>query len=265
MEFEKNSFSKRVKSMLAVDFKRAFTQPLAYLSLLVALVIPVLILVMTTMMDGSVTTDHNGNQTVMKGFENVWQILGSVSTGGSTGMQMDLTSMCNVNMMYFLIAVFVCVFVGEDFRSGYAKNLFTVRAKKTDYILSKTAVCFCVGGGMILAFTLGSFIGGGASGLSFAMEGFHEGNLVASVVTKTFLALLFVPLYLTMSVVAKSKVWLSVLLSLVTGMFLYTVAPMVAPLDANFGNVLISLVGGLGFAFGLGAISVIVLKKTSLA
>lgn len=46
----------------------------------------------------------------------------------------------NINMLYFFVAVFVCLFVSDDFRSGYAKNLFTVRSKKSDYVISKTLV-----------------------------------------------------------------------------------------------------------------------------
>ena len=66
--FIKTSFAKRVKSMLNVDFKRAFTSPLFYIMIGASLVMPVLILVMTTMMDGMVSTDpQTGVQTVMEG------------------------------------------------------------------------------------------------------------------------------------------------------------------------------------------------------
>lgn len=121
-QFEKSTFSKRLKSMLKVDFKRMFTMPLVYIMAGVSLALPILILVMTTMMGGEADTATATE--AMQGFINVWQSIGSVS-GSSMGM--DLTSMCNINMLYFLVAVLVCVFVSEDFRSGYAKNLFTVR------------------------------------------------------------------------------------------------------------------------------------------
>ena len=121
---------------------------------------PILILVMTGMMDGMVSVDpQTGAETVMEGFKNVWQIIGAVS-GGEQTMSMDITSMCNINMMFFIISIFVCIFVGEDFRSGYAKNLFTVRSKKDDYVVSKTITCFVAGASMIIAFFIGSMIGG---------------------------------------------------------------------------------------------------------
>lgn len=54
----------------------------------------------------------------------------------------------------FLAAVLVCIFVAADFRSGYAKNLFAVRSKKSDYIISKSLVGFVGGSLMIVGFIL---------------------------------------------------------------------------------------------------------------
>ena len=155
VKFENNTFKKRVKSMLGVDFRRMFTSPLFYIMVGASLVMPILILVMTTMMDGTVSVNpQTGAETVIEGFKNVWQIIGAVS-GGEQTMSMDITSMCNINMMFFIISVFVCLFVGADFSSGYAKNLFTVRSKKSDYVISKSITCFIAGASMIIAFFIG--------------------------------------------------------------------------------------------------------------
>lgn len=267
----KNTFSKRLGSMLKVDFKRLFLSRSFYIIVAASLLAPILILVMTTMMDGSVSVNpQTGEETVIEGFDNVWQIIGSVSdpnasaSGDMSDMSMDIVSMCNINMLYFAIAALVCIFVADDFRSGYAKNLFTVRAKKTDYVASKTLVLTFGASMMILAFFVGSLVGGAVSGLSFEMIGFNAGNLVLCVLSKMVLVSVFVPIYLIMSVVAKQKLWMSILLSMMVGMFLFMMIPMLTPLNATLGNALICAVGGVGFGFGLGAISNLVLKKTSL-
>ncbi|MBQ3493548.1 MAG: ABC transporter permease [Clostridia bacterium] len=267
MTFEKNTFSKRLKSMLKVDARRMFLSPFFYIMVGISLAVPILILVMTTMMDGSVTVDpQTGKETVIEGFKNVWQILGSVSSTSaeSAGMSMDLVSMCNINMMYFAIAVLVCVFVCDDFRSGYAKNLFTVRSKKTDYVISKTIICFVGGACMILAFVLGSILGGLMSSLSFEMVKFNTFNLICSIITKVLLVPIFVSIFLTMSVIGKQKSWLAMCLSLGVGMFLFMMISIASPLDANIIHIILCLVGSLGFAVGLGAVSNVILKKTSL-
>lgn len=267
----KNTFSKRLGSMLKVDFKRLFLSRSFYIIVAASLLAPILILVMTTMMDGSVSVNpQTGEETVIEGFDNVWQIIGSVSdpnasaSSDMSAMSMDIVSMCNINMLYFAIAALVCIFVADDFRSGYAKNLFTVRAKKTDYVASKTLVLTFGASMMILAFFVGSLVGGAVSGLSFEMIGFNAGNLVLCVLSKMVLVSVFVPIYLIMSVVAKQKLWMSILLSMMVGMFLFMMIPMLTPLNATLGNALICAVGGVGFGFGLGAISNLVLKKTSL-
>ena len=225
------------------------------------------------MMDGSVSVNpQTGEETIIEGFDNVWQIIGAVSqpntstnaSGDMAAMDMSITSMCNINMLYFAIAALVCIFVADDFISGYAKNLFTVRAKKTDYVASKTLVLTFGAAMMILAFFVGSLVGGAVSGLSFEMVGFNAMNLVMCVLSKMVLVSVFVPIYIIMSVVAKQKLWMSILLSMMVGMFLFMMIPMLTPLNATPVHVLLCFVGGVGFGVGLGAISNLVLKKTSL-
>lgn len=246
-----------------------FTMPLFYIMLGISVAVPILILVMTTMMDGSVLVDpQTGEETVMEAFDNAWQIIGIVSGGdasdSTSAMSMDMMSMCNINLLYFAVAVLVCVFTAEDFRSGYAKNLFTVRAKKTDYVISKTLVCFTGGALMILGFFSGTMLGSAISGLPFEMTGFNIGNLVMCLLSKMLLISVFVSIYLLMSVIAKLKLWLYMLLSLMVGMFLFTMIPMLTPLNASIMNVLLCLAGGILLGTGLGAVSNQVLKRTSL-
>ncbi|MBQ9792962.1 MAG: ABC transporter permease [Clostridia bacterium] len=263
-KFENNTFKKRLKSMLTVDFRRMLTMPLFYIMIGVSFVIPILILVMTTMMDGTVSVNpQTGAETVMEGFKNVWQIIGT-SSGDSSSMGMGLTAMCNINMMFFFIAVFVCIFVSDDFRSGYAKNLFTVRAKKSDYVISKSLVGFVAGAGMLLAFFIGAMLGGVFAGLPFVLEGTTVMGIIMCMLSKIFLVAIFVSIYVLASVVAKQKLWLSIILSLGIGMLFFTMVPMITPINSTIINVILCLVGGGLFSFGIGTVSNIILKKTSL-
>lgn len=275
IKFTHTGFGERLRRMLRVDFRRLFRTKLIYILLGACLVAPILIMVMTTMMDGTVSTNpQTGEETVVEGFDNAWQIIGSVSdesTESDTTADaaaamggMDMMSMCNINMLYFAVAALVCIFVAEDFRSGYAKNLFTVRAGKGDYVASKTIVC-CVGAAlMVLCFFGGAMIGGAVSGLPFDMEGFSVTNLVFCILSKVALVAVFVPIYVVMSVIAKSRLWMSLLLSLMTGMFLFMMIPMLTPLNATAMHLILCATGGGMFGFGLGAVSRVILSKTSL-
>ena len=258
-KFEKTTFMQRLKTMLKVDFKRMFTMPLVYIMAGVSFAMPILILAMTSFMGGS----EDGAEAAVT-FTNVWQAISSVSGGESAGMSMDLTTMCNMNLLYFMIAVLVCVFTAEDFRSGYAKNLFTVRSKKVDYVFSKSLVCFAGGAIMILVFFIGALLGGAIAGLPFTMEGFDSGNLIACLFAKIFLVPVFASLFLLFSVIAKQRIWLSILLSLGCGTFMFMMIPMMTPLNANLLHVIMTLAGGALFAVGLGAVSNVILNKTSL-
>ena len=64
VKFEKNTFKKRMKSMFGVDFRRMFTSPLFYIMIGASLVMPILILVMTTMMDGSVSVNPQTGKSI---------------------------------------------------------------------------------------------------------------------------------------------------------------------------------------------------------
>jgi len=261
---------KKLKSMLKVDFRRMFTTPLFYIVTGICFVVPILILVMTTMMDGSVSVNpQTGKETVMESFDSAWQIIGNVSeepteNETTSAMEVDMLAMCNINLLYFGISALVCLFTSADFRSGYAKNLFTVRAKKADYVISKTVVCSVCGMITVLAFFAGTLLGGAIAGLPFEMVGFNAGNLMMCILAKMLLIWIFVPIYLLMSVIAKQKAWLSILLSLMVGMFLFMMIPMLSPLNATALNVLLCVVGGIVIGTGFGAISNQVLKKTSL-
>ena len=253
-------FSNRLKSMLKVDLRRMFKTPLVYIMFGISFILPILILVMTSFMGGG-SSDPAGAKQTMEGFTNVWQAIGSA---GNAGMGMDLTTMCNINLVFFMIAIFVCIFVSEDFRSGYSKNLFTVRSKRLEYVLSKTIVCFIASVGMLLLFFVGAMIGGAIAGLPFTMNGFNAGGIICSMIGKIFVALVFISISLTFACVAKQKLWLSILLVLGAGMLLFMTIPMMTPLSSGFVNVIMCVAGGGLFAAGLGFVSNLILNKTSL-
>ena len=258
----KRKATKGLRTMLKVDFRRMFTQPLLWIMIGTSFVIPILVLVMTTMMDGTTSVSpRTGVETTMEGFKSTWQAIGTLS---GSGLAMDLTGMCNINLVYFIVSVLVCLFIAADFRSGFSKNLFTVRGKKKDYVISKTLVCTVGGVLMLLAFFVGTMLGGVIAGLPFAMDGFDGFSLILCLVTKLLLMAVFIPIYVVLSVVSKHRSWMSIPLCLMTGMFLFMMIPMLTPLDANFVHVILCGAGAACFCFGLGAVSNRVLIKNDL-
>lgn len=272
LKLENSSFNDRLSSMLRVDMRRMRHSRLFYIILACALLIPVVMTVMLTMMDGTVSVDpQTGAETIMHGPDYVWQSIGTLpSDHPLTGSDMNamggmyVMSMCNINMMFMLVAVFICLFISDDFRSGYAKNLFTVRAKKGEYVFSKTIIGFICGTLMLILYFIGSVLAGAMTGLSFGFVGFSAINLAMCMIAKIFLMLVFVSIFVLISVAAKQKAWLSICGSLGGGMLLFMMVSMITPLNSTLINVLLCTAGGILFALGLGAASKLVLKKTSL-
>ena len=260
----KNSFGSRLGSMLKVDFRRMFKSKLFYILLACALVMPILMTVMMAMMDGSVTVDpQTGVESVMVGPENTWQNIGTLPGGEAMG-GMDVFAMCNINMIFMIVSVFICLFISDDFRSGFAKNLFTVRAKKGDYVISKTLAGILCGALMLILYFVGAVLGGAIAGLSFDLHGLTTINLVMCMLAKIFLIPVFVSIFVLISVAAKQKAWLSICGSLGGGMLLFMMVSMITPLSSTMLNVILCLAGGVLFAVGLGIASNAVLNKTSL-
>ena len=264
----KQTFTRRINSMLNADFKRMMVSPFFYIIVGVSFAVPILILVMTNMMAGTTTVNPQTGipSEPMQTFSYVWQIFGSISgdSSSSAGMTMDLVSMCNINMLYFACAVLVCIFISEDFKSGYVKNLFTVRVKKAEYVFSKTVVCFLGSAIMFIAFFIGAIIGGGVGGVPFTMEGFNVGNIIFCMLSKICLIPVFVSIFTLASVIAKAKTWLSTCISLGVGMLLFMMIPSLTPLNAPLIHVVLCIAGSALFAIGLGSISNAVLNKTAL-
>ncbi|MBE6556906.1 MAG: hypothetical protein E7664_04085, partial [Ruminococcaceae bacterium] len=99
VKFEKISLGKRIKSMLRVDLRRMLKSKVFYILIAAALVVPILMTVMMSMMDGSVSVNpQTGAETVIEGPENAWQNIGTLPGEPLGGDQIFM--MCNINMAF---------------------------------------------------------------------------------------------------------------------------------------------------------------------
>ena len=157
-----------------------------------------------------------------------------------------------------------CIVSPENSQTGDAKNLFTVRAQKTDYVASKTIICFIAGVLFLLAFFLGGILGGSIAGLPFTLGTAGVAGLIMCMLSKIFLMAVFVAIFLLMAVFARQRSWMSICLSLFDGMLLFMMIPMMTPLDSGVINVGMCLAGGVIFSAAIGAASNMILKRTNL-
>ena len=90
------------------------------------------------------------------------------------------------------------------------------------------------------------------------------GNSIMCILSKMALVSIFTAIYLMASVIAKQKLWLSLILAFGIGMLMFMMIPIITPLNATIINVILCLVGGAMFSVGIGVGSYYILKKTSL-
>lgn len=244
---------KRLTTLIKLDFYRLFHTPVFYVMVAVAAMIPALVLTMVG------ANETGGVQT----FTNTWQVFENLS--GNTAGLMDFANMTNVNMVYIFAALMLSIFVSHDYSSGFVKNIFTVHAKKSDYVFSKSVAGIFGGVCMVLSYFTVTIIVGALTGKSFDLGAAGAGGLILCLLSKIALMGLFVPLYLTMAVLFKQKLWVTIIATFAVGILFYPVASLAVPLNASF-LTLIMCVLAAGIAFiGIGSVSTLILNKRDLA
>lgn len=193
LKFESPSFVQRWKGMLGVDFYRLFHTPMLYIFLAVAAIIPALVSMGATGGEG---------QGAM--FTNAWQIIAASSP---LYVVNEIGEYANMNMVFIFGGILVSVFIGHDYKSGYAKQLFTTHAKKEDYMMSKSLIgafsmaCMCV------TYLIGGIASGLFTGLSFEV---NVGSLVCAIVGKMIMSLGWASLYTFLNIIFRRYFGISI-------------------------------------------------------
>ena len=197
--FETTSFSKRLKSMLGVDFYRLFHTPLFYIMLAISAMIPALIMSM----------GMGGGEGAL--YTNTWNI---VAADTPLYIVRDIGDYANMNMVFIFGGIMVSIFIGHDYRSGYVKQLFTTHAKKRDYMMSKSIVCAFGMACMCVAYLIAGAFGGLLSGASMDV---NVGSLLVAVLGKMIMSLGWASLYTFLNVVLRRHFGISIALSFFIG------------------------------------------------
>ena len=242
--------------MLKLDFCRLFHTPAFYIMLGVAAMIPALIL---SMAGATPAGGASSNPPLV--LASVWQLI--ESTGGSSAgaNPLDFAGYANINMVFIFAGLLMALFVASDYNSGFVKAIFTAHARKTDYVISKTAIGVFGGAAMIVAYVIGAVAAGLITGASFAVG---VGGLIFCLVSKVLLMGVFCSLFLVIAVFFRSQLWWTIVFTFLLGMVFYPAAS-VATLASTGVTVALALVAGAAGAVLFGAISGVILNRRDLA
>ncbi|MBQ7010168.1 MAG: hypothetical protein IJN63_00540 [Clostridia bacterium] len=197
IKFESPTFGERIKGMLGVDFYRLFHTPLFYIFLAIAAIIPAMVSAMTVM------PDQNGN-TMEPLYSNVWQIIAASKSLYVIG---NIADYANMNMVFIFGGIMVSIFIGNDYRSGYVKQLFTTHAKKQDYMISKSLVCAFAMACMCITYLIGGTVGGLLAGYETDVS---IGSLIIAILGKIVMSLGWASLYTFLNVIFRRYFGISV-------------------------------------------------------
>jgi len=256
IKFESPTFARRIKGMLGVDFYRLFHTPLFYIFLAIAAIIPAMVSAMTMM------PDQNGNQISL--YSNVWQI---IAASKSLYVIEGIADYANMNMVFIFGGIMVSIFIGNDYRSGYVKQLFTTHAKKQDYMISKSLACAFAMACMCVAY----FIGGTVAGLLVGYEtDVNVGSLIVAILGKVIMSLGWASLYTFLNVIFRRYFGISVASSFFfgTGILIIGAAAIVESLTLPTGFLNVFLYGAsvnANLSSGIGSLLICIVVSVAWA
>jgi hypothetical protein len=202
LKFESPSFGKRIKGMLGVDFYRLFHTPLFYIFLIIAAVIPAMILG---------TSGMDTTEAATSIFTNTWQMIAAETP---LYVVSGIGEYANMNMVFIFGGIMVSIFIGNDYRSSYVKQLFTTHAKKEDYMISKTLSCAFAMACMCITYLLGTVFAGMLVGASMEV---NIGSLVLAILGKIVMSLGWASLYTFLNVIFRRHSGISIVSSFFFG------------------------------------------------
>ena len=224
LKFESPSVTKRLKGMLGVDFYRLFHTPLYYIFLAIAALIPALII-------GTSGMENPDGTTAAALYTNVWNAIAADSPLYTFS---NMGEYANMNMVFIFGGIMVSIFIGNDYRSGYVKQLFTTHAKKQDYMLSKTITCAFAMACMCVTYLLGAIGAGALVGMSFEA---NMGSVILAFLSKMVMSLGWASLYTFLNVIFRKFFGVSI----ASSFFFGTGLPIIAVgmiLGNNLGSIL---------------------------
>ena len=198
LTFTKPSFITRIKGMLGVDFYRLFHTPLFYIFLAIAAIIPAMIL--GTMGIENPQTGAIANQL----YTNTWNLIASDSP---IYVISHVGEYANMNMVFIFGGIMVSIFIGHDYGSGYAKQLFTTHAKKQDYMISKTLTCAFAMACMCVTYLFGTIAGGIFSQTDMTV---NVGSLLLAILGKMIMSLGWASLYTFLNIIFRRYFGISI-------------------------------------------------------
>ncbi len=269
LKFDNPTFARRLGGMLGVDFYRLFHTPLFYIFLAIAAIIPAMIL-------GTSTIPDPNTGEVNDLFTNTWHLIAAPEPIYAVS---DIGEYANMNMVFIFGGIMVSIFIGNDYRSGYAKQLFTTHAKKQDYMMSKTLTCAFAMACMCITYLIGTVATGMLVGADMTV---NVGSLICAIIGKMIMSLGWASLYTFLNIIFRKYFGISIASSFFFGTGILIIgagailgmnpilnifpygSSVYACLSANFVSVIVCLVCSVAWTVIYNVLGTKILAKTDV-
>ncbi|MGN0802052.1 MAG: ABC transporter permease [Candidatus Faecivicinus sp.] len=168
----------RIRNLFRMDLRRMLHGKAFYVMIVVAIYLPIMMITQIGG-DSSVLSFIQGN--------------GSFESFGTL-----LVSMSNV-----LAGILLCIYIGQEYSSGFIKNIATVHANKFDYILSKGLIALICNVVFTIVYLLAIFVAGAIMGMDASIPSIF--GLVWYVIEKLILSIPMSLLIISINLLFRDK------------------------------------------------------------
>ena len=144
---------KRVVNLFKMDLYHLTRGRSFYVMVAIAIFIPVMML-----------TQMNGANNLMAFIGTGGNHVSTAASSAASGAGMSLS------MLNILTGIFLCIYIGSDYTTGFITNVVTAHANKYDYIISKALMALVCNVALFVAYLLTLFIVGSAMGVPTGIE-----------------------------------------------------------------------------------------------
>lgn len=187
--------TQRLFCLLKMDLHRLVRSKAFYVMLALCIVFPVM---MFTSMKGNVGSAADMIAPT------------TIQTSGN-----PLSSMSGIAMLTIMTGIFLAIFIGTEYQTGFIKNIMTVHADKKEYILSKAVVAMIVTVSLIALYLVAISVVGAFSGMPLRLP--SAGGFILLLLERIITSIAFTFMFIFLNVTFRKNYGFAILLSCVLG------------------------------------------------
>lgn len=176
----------RMINLLKTDLRRLLRGKTFYIMIGIAIFIPLVMLLTLDLADSTI-------------------LVGPIDNSGVMDI---MSSMMSIGILSILTGILISIFIGQDYNTGFIKNVMTVHANKYEYLISKAIICLIVNVSLIITYMIALSIGGAIVGLPLSVPSF--GGFVLFILEKTITSVAFSGMFIFLSVLFRSAYGLAI-------------------------------------------------------